>query len=339
MVTYESFKGIPIEYESFLIKKYNSFITTCRYVEVNYPHHDINYFIVYDDGKLIELLVYGNNGNTARCFNSLVSIDQNIILEFSQSIFNKHPEITKIEIVASYIKYNLSKTILSFKSDDYILKLPSSMEDYYSKLGKSTRQHVKNRKVRLSRDYLDTKFITKFGTEIDEALVNKIVQLKIKTLKSMGRIPKIDDVYKTNMYKYSQYYGCVAYIEIDGEIVAGNLSTIINKEIFGDITAYDSNFSKYSIGEICAFYIIETAIENGLSTFHFLWGESDLKKRLLGQQHLLYTYQIFRNYSINYYYNKIVLSFSNTILDFKRSKFSKPFKKVLKFYVKKISKE
>ena len=115
MLTFESFNGIPVDYEFFLIEKYASFITTCRYIEVNYPDFDINYFTVQEDGKLIELFVYGNKGNTATCFNSLVSIDENIFSEFTKKLFIKHPTISKIEIVASYKDYTLKKSFC-FKS-------------------------------------------------------------------------------------------------------------------------------------------------------------------------------------------------------------------------------
>src|ERR1035437_1784895 len=115
--------------------------------------YDINYSTVSDDGELIELLVYGNRGNTARCFNSLTSIDQSVICEFTKNIFIKHPSITKIEIEASYQAYSLNKSFLNFKSNDQILELPSTLEDYYNKIGSSTRSNARKHKNKLLRDY------------------------------------------------------------------------------------------------------------------------------------------------------------------------------------------
>jgi hypothetical protein len=332
MITFESFKGIPIAYESFLIEKYDSFITTCRYIEVNYPDYDINYFTVNDDGKPIELLVYGNRGNTAKCFNSLASIDEDIISEFSKNIFNKHPLITKIEIVASYNEYDLNKSFLSFKSDDQILKLPSSLEDYFTELGAQTRKHIKQRKERFLRDYPNARFVTKYGPEIEESIVDKIILLNSYRMKSKGTVPCIDNTFKDCIYKYSTFYGCVAYIEIDGEIVAGCISTMLNKVVFAHVIGHDNNYSKFNLGEMCFIYLIDTSIEKGISSFHFLWGETEYKRRLLAKPYILYFYFIYRSFSLDFMLNKFWVTISNAMTNIEHSAITKPLRDAVKSY-------
>ena len=135
MLSIKCFKGLPIEYESFLIDRYNSFITTCRYLEINCTNYDINYMLVYENENLIEVLIYGNIGNTSTCFNSLAEIDQNIIIEFYKNIFEIYSSIQKIKIVASGKEYSFKKAILYSKANDNILNLPSTIEEYYLELG------------------------------------------------------------------------------------------------------------------------------------------------------------------------------------------------------------
>ena len=332
MISIECFKGLPIEYESFIIEKYNSFITTCRYIEIYCTNYDINYMLVYKNNVLIEVLIFGNRGCTTTCFNSLVEIDQSIIKEFTRNIFEKYSFIEKIKIVASYKNYSLKKSILFSMSDDNILNLPSTMDDYYSELGSSTRQHIKNRKVRLLRDYSDVIFVTKFGNEIDEIIIDKIIQLNSDRMKLKGKKSGIDNSYKNRIYKYSQHYGCVSYLEIDGEIVAGCISTILNKGIFIHVIAYDHNFSKNNVGEICVFYLLQTSIEKEISTIHFLWGENELKKRFLAQPHELFSYYIFRKYSIEYIFSKVNFIFTSIFISFQHSKFSVPFRNAIRYY-------
>lgn len=334
MISIECFKGLPIEYEYFLINKYDSFITTCRYIEVNYPTHDVNYMIVYEDANLVELLVYGNNGNTSRCFNSLTNIDQNIITEFIKKIFEEHPSIQKVNIDASYKEYTIKKAILYSKSNDLILNLPPTIEDYYKELGSSTRQHLRSRKSKLLKDYPNINFITKYGTEIEEGIVDKIIQLNRDRMKHKGVIPGIDSEEKNNIYKYSQYYGCVVYLEIDGVIVAGCISTMLNKGISIHVFAHDNSFSKYNLGEVCVSYLIQTSIEKGMSIFHFLWGESELKKRMLAKPHLLYSYFVYRTYSFDYFLYKSKSIFSDALTSFQHSDFSKPLRNIVKSYRK-----
>lgn len=335
MVTFESFKGIPLDFESFLIEKYDSFITTCRYIEVNYPDYDINYFTVHNEGKLIELLVYGNSGNTAKCFNSLVSIDQYIISVFAENLFKKHPEIAKIEIVASYQDYDLNKSFLSFKSDDQILDLPSTLEDYFTELGYHIRKNIKNRKVRFLRDYPNAKFVTKYASEIEESIIDKIILLNSSRMKSKGTIPGIDNTFKDSIYKYSTFYGCVAYIELDGEIVAGCISTLLNKKIYAHVIGHDNSYSKFNLGEMCFMYLIEISIDKGISSFHFLWGETEYKRRLLAKPHLLYFYFIYRSFSLDFMLNKFRASTATAISNIQHSAITKPLREAVKSYRKK----
>lgn len=336
MITIECFKGLPIEHEPFLIEKYNSFITTCRYIEIYHSSvFDLNYMLFKENDKLIEIMIYGNNGAVSRCFNSLVDIDQSKIDVFTKKLFEIHPNVKKIKIVSNYKEYNSPKTILYSKSDDHILILPTTMDDYFMKLGSSTRQHIKNRKVRLLRDYNKVNFVMKYGADIEKNTVEKIIQMNIERMKHKGKIPKLDDTHKNFIYKYSQHYGCVAYIEVDGLIIAGSINTVLNKELFGHITAHDNNFSKYNVGELCAFYLIQTSIEKGLTTFHFLWGASDLKRRLLAKPHLLFSYFIYRSYSFDYFVFKANELFLHIYISFKNSRISIPIRNLIVFHRKK----
>ena len=339
MNTIECFNGLPIEYEAFLIKKYDSFITTCRYVEIYGKDKDINYMLVYQDGVLIELLIFGNKGCTATCFNSLVGIDQNIVRECAKKLFEKYPAIQKVHIEASFKDYALNMSFLVFQSDDYILNLPSTTDDYYLELGSRTRKHIKQRIKRLQSEFHQVNFITTIGAEIEKSVIDKIIQFNRERMKIKGKISGIDITYQNNIYKYSQHYGCVTYLELDGVIVAGCIATILNKGIFLHVIAHDNNFYTYNVGEICAFYTIQASIERGLSAVHFLWGESELKKRFLAQPYLLFSYFIYRAYSLDYILCKFRALLVNNKDSFKHSKYSKPIKTAIKSYRKRISQE
>ena len=334
MISIECFKGIPSEYESFLLEKYNSFITTSKYIEIYYSTYDIHYALVKRNNELVDLLIFGNRGNTATCFNSLANIDQDVIIEFTNRIFDIYPFIKKINIVFSYNEYSFKKAILYSKTDDNITTLPLTIDEYYSELGYHTRKNIKNRKVRLLRYNPDANFVTKFGSEIDKSVIDKIIHLNWDRMKHKGIVPGIDNTYKNNIYKYSQYYGCVSYLEIGGVIVAGCICTILNKGIFLHVIAYDNNFFKYNVGELCVFNLLETSIQNNITSVHFLWGENELKKRLLAKPHLLFSYFIMRDYSIDYILCLVNIVFFNFLIRIKKSEFSKPIKNAIKLYRK-----
>jgi len=336
MISIECFKGLPIDYESFLIEKYKSYITTCRYIEVYYPTYENNHMLVYENTNLIEIMIFGNKGNTCTCYNSLVNIDQNVISEFSKEIFKKFPEIIKIKIAASYTNYDLNRSFLSSKSNDYILSLPSTIDEYYLGLGSTTRKHIKNYKSRLLRDYPEVLFSTKSGNEIDESIIDEIVQLSFNRMKFKGIIPGKDHNDTNDFFRYSQHYGCIAYIEIDGSIVAGCISYIINQRIFLFMIAHDNNFSKYNLGQLCIIYLIQISIAKKLTTFHFLWGENDYKMKLSAKPHSLLSYTIYRAYSVDFIISNARAMFSRILIIIRLSKYSKPFRDTIKFYRRRV---
>ncbi|MDP4238375.1 MAG: GNAT family N-acetyltransferase [Bacteroidota bacterium] len=335
MISIECFNGLPIEHESFLIERYNSFFTTCRYLELYYTAFDINYMLVYKNSDLIELLIFGNKGDTSTCFNLLAKIDQDIMLECTKRLLEAYPSVQKIEIVASYKNYALKRSFLTSTFDDYILNLPATMDDYYLGLGRSTRQTIKNRKVRLLRDYPDVNFVTKQGTEIEESIIDSIIRLNTERMIQKGIVPGRNNTDKHNIYSYSQHYGYVVYLEIDGVMAAGAISYILNKKIYGHLIAHDNNFSRYNLGEICAFYLIQSSIEKGLSALHLLWGKSDLKKRLLAKPHLLFSYVIYRSYSLGYIFNKAKTTVLLIMIRIEQSDFIKPLRNAIKGYRRK----
>jgi hypothetical protein len=257
-----------------------------------------------------------------------------VIDELIKKIFERYNQIKKIFIDASYKKYITNKSFLLCQSDDHILSLPPTMDEYYTELGYHTRKNIRSRKKKLLNDFQDVNFVCKSGMEIEETLTDKIIKLNCERLKKKGVKPQIDQVERKKTFKYSQQYGSVTCLEIDGTLVAGCISTIINNGIFVHVIAFDTEFSKYNVGEVCVVQMIQTSIERGLTSIHFLWGETELKKRLLAKPHILYSYLIFRAYSVDFILSKTKTMIVSLLVEFKLSKITLPFRKAFKYFRK-----
>lgn len=335
MISFECVSGLPLEFESFLVEKYDSYKTTCRYIEVYFPTCDINHMLVYEDDKFVELLIFANRGDTTTCFNLFADLDHHIVTKFTQLIFEKYPTIGKVKFNASYRDLGLKKSFLFSKSNDYIIDLPAVVDDYYLQLGSTTRKHIKNYKSRLQRDYPQASFHLKCRDEIDDSIIDRIVQLNVERMKYKGIVPGLNSDENTKIHAFSQHYGCVAYVEIDGEIVAGCISYILSKRIFLHIIAHDNSHSKYNIGQVCLFFLIQSAIEQQLNTFHFLWGDNEYKMRFGAKPHALFSYFVYRSYSVDYIINNTKNLLIRTFIRFRNSKYSKPIRDAVKGYRRK----
>ena len=335
MIGFEFFKGLPLEYESFLIGKYDSALTNCRYIEINHPAEIFHYGLVKNEGYLVDLFIFSINGKVAKCYNKLVHIDQTVIDCFVQKVFEEFSSITKVEIAASYNSYSLNKSFLVSSASDFVLSLPLTLNDYFQELGTQTRRHLKNYKSRLTRDFPQALFVTKSKNEIDRESVDRIIQLNIDRMVHKGITPGKTDTDKEKYYNYALHYGYVTYIEIENTIVAGCIAVILNKTIFLMVVAHDDQFSKYNVGQLAILNLIEQSIEMNLSEMHFLWGENDYKLRLLAKPKPIFSYQIYRSYSFDFVLSYAKALVSRVKIQVRQSKYAKPIRDAVKSYRKK----
>jgi hypothetical protein len=332
MISFECVSGLPLEFESFLVEKYDSYKTTCRYLEVYFPTCDINHMLVFDDDEFVELLIFANRGDTTTCFNLFADFDHHIVTKFTRLLFEKYPAIRRVKFNASYKDLDLKKSFLFSKSNDYIVNLPATVDDYYSQLGSTTRKHIKNYKSRLLRDYPQANFRLISGADIQDDVIDRIIQLNVERMKYKGIVPGLNSEENDKIHAFSQFYGRVAYIEIDGNIVAGCIAYVLNKRLFLHIIAHDNNHSKYNVGQLCLFFLIQSSIESQLSTFHFLWGDNEYKMRFGAKPHALYSYFVYRSYSVDYIINNAKNLLIRTFIRFRNSKYSKPIRDAVKGY-------
>ncbi len=335
--SFEFYEGLPFEYEELLIEKYKSFITNCRYINVYFPDENHNYALVKANEEISDIFIFGKNGDICNCYNSLVEIDSKVVDAFTKALFDKFPTINKLKLSASYRKYDLEKSFVLSTANDYVVDLPKTLDDYYQKLGSTTRRHLKNYRSRLMKDFPTAKFVVKTKENIDEALIDKIVQLSYSRMKSKGIIPGKTQKDVVDFYNFSQYYGLVNYIEVEGEIIAGSISYIINNRFFLFMIAHDNSFSKYNPGQICIVNAIQTAIGLNLHTFHFLWGDNDYKLRFMALPRPLITYVFYRSYSVDFIKSKLKAALSIFLLTVRQSEFTKPIRNAVKNFRKRSS--
>jgi len=100
MINIELYHGIPYKYESFLIEKYHSFTTTCHYIETYHNNNDINYILIYDNKKLMHILIFKNLNNPDKisiCLNTLIHIDQEVLNIYSKKYLMNFPKLRKLK--------------------------------------------------------------------------------------------------------------------------------------------------------------------------------------------------------------------------------------------------
>ncbi len=339
MISTKCFDGLPHEYESFLIEKYDSFVTTCQYIEIFHPPTEAHYMLLYENELLQDIYIFDIRGNTAVCLNSLIHLNMSNTTAFKNELFAHYPEVTNIEFPSIYNDIFHDKSIITLRSDNYVIPLPDSMDGYFQQLGSSTRSNVRKHKRKFLNDYPNAKFVAKSGSEIDERMIDKIIRLNFERILSKNEVPHANHDDVNHHYNYSKHYGCVTYIELDGAIIAGCIAYTMHGSMYSYFLSHDNNYSKYNAGQLCMLFLIEVSIEKGFRDFHLLWGECEYKTRFLAKPRPLFSYKVFRSYSSSFFLSRIKEAISYMIYKIKISKFAVPIKNQVKKLRKKSEKE
>ncbi|MGV3656237.1 MAG: GNAT family N-acetyltransferase [Noviherbaspirillum sp.] len=180
-------------------------------------------------------------------------------------------------------------------SDDYILALPDSEQQYRASLGKSTRSYVNRYLNKLKRDFPSFTFQVYEEKAIPAQLVRDIVELNRTRMAEKGKVSAIDAAESERMVELAADCGLVCVASIDGRLCAGMICYRIRQNYFMAVIAHESAYNDYRIGTLCCYLGIGACIARKGREFHFLWGKYDYKSRLGGVQRELDDVLVYRS--------------------------------------------
>jgi CelD/BcsL family acetyltransferase involved in cellulose biosynthesis len=162
------------------------------------------------------------------------------------------------------------------------IQLPSSWEDYLARLSKNTRYNVRRRTRNLAKQFNTRFFIWEDIDQLDTAM-ERLATLHNKRWTEKGS----SQSFATE--EYNAFHRAVARdfadkgwlhlssLELDGEIVGIYYDYQYNNKIYYYQGGFDPSLYKYSLGLVLRAYIIEKAIEEGLTEIDLLKGAYDHK--------------------------------------------------------------
>ncbi len=189
--------------------------------------------------------------------------------------FDKQPE--KIQGCDNPIVKYLKNTFLSRV---YLIKLPSSNEEYIEKLsGQKFFNELQRTSRKLQQDNIVNFKI--LGNEdnlnIRSLMVNKANSLNKKNIKHILNEKFID--YFVELKKRKKEIFNLSVLEIDKEIIAANLGLVHQNTFYYYMpTIFSEKYKKYSPGKILIYNLIQWCIKNKIKIFDFGLGDEDYKK-------------------------------------------------------------
>jgi hypothetical protein len=289
---------IPPFVESELERLYrNTFSTLSRFTIYGDITNDTNTYVARENGTAIAVLLFQVSENRVRVLNEQINVDEKEIDRFINYIFATYSSIHVISFRA--IRTNLQRLALPYQrfsvSDDIVVTLPDTPDEYLASLGKATRKNIKHHMSRLKRDYPSLRFDVYLTKEISEHHVRSIIELNRARMASKSKESTINHDEERRIIELAKRCGLVSVMTLDGNVCAGAVCLQVDKNYFSVVSGHAFQYDRYRLGMLCFYRTIRESIERGGKEFHFLWGRYEYKYALSGIQNSLDDVIIYRS--------------------------------------------
>lgn len=253
--------------------------------------------VLRQGAEIIAVVLYRFDGKRVCVINEQCTFPHDVIDAFARHIFARFPSTGVISFpVIDNMPAALRYPFLGAKcTQDIVLTLPSSEEQYQARLGKSTRTYIKRYFNKLKRCLPSVSWTTREGDAASEADVRAIIELNRARMAGKYKDSYIDDAEADRILQMVRRCGLVTVMTIDGKVCAGTINYRVADNYFLQVIAHAPDYDDYGLGTLCCYLTICECIARKAAEYHFLWGCYEYKFRLLGVQRDLSHLLVYRS--------------------------------------------
>jgi hypothetical protein len=300
---------LPEELYGKLSSLYQSAFAVQEYFKIFLGCYDYNALYIFKEKpEESHMLYYMRRPKEVILLNELFEINGAYLTYFADFIFRKYPLVQTITLnrikkhCVEDIPYPL---VLLSSSEDIVLALPPSKEEYKASLSKHTKKNLQNYMNRMRREHPDFAFDVYEAGDFNSSAVSKIIAMnkirmtskKIKSGFDLGQERKIID--------FCRKFGMISEVRVNGEIISGTICYVLGSHVFLETLSYDTAYNKSRIAQTTLYLTIQELIDRGMTHLHMLWGDYEYKYRFRGVKVDLVSVSVFRAKGLRYHRAKI----------------------------------
>ena len=243
-------------------------------------------YVAQSGSRTEAILLFRIDGRRAQVLNEQIAMDAAGINRFARHVFDTWPNVDVIRFPAILAGGNLLAYPHQkfYRTEDIVLKLPPTPEEYLAALGKATRKNFKYHGNRLKRNFPTLSFEVWTDGSIPESHVGDIIALNRARMATKNKASETDAEEAGRLARLVRQGGLLSAMILDGRVVAGTVCSRVGGNYFMHINAHDPAYDDARLGKLCCYMTICHCIERGGKEFHFMWGRFEYKYLLLGVQ-------------------------------------------------------
>jgi CelD/BcsL family acetyltransferase involved in cellulose biosynthesis len=254
-------------------------------------------YVVRQGSRVMAIFLFVRCKETVKVLNEVIRIDDGEISRFAEYVFAAFKKVMVISFHA--IQADIRRLRFPYQqvncSENIVLELPATQEEYMRRLGKHSRKNIKYYMNKLKRTHPTFRFEVMEKGDIRHQKIRDIVVLNRQRMAGKYKVSAYDDAETDRLISLAQRYGMVGVATIKGKVCAGAICLRMGTNYFMSVIAHDSEYDDFRMGTLCCFQTICESIARGGTEFHFLWGRYEYKYTLLGEQRDLYDINVYRS--------------------------------------------
>jgi hypothetical protein len=280
-----------------LLRLYGSLFSSYAHLQGCGDLKNVTTYVAHKGNTITSVFIFRQQGGEVHVLNEVIKLDGEEVAQFARHIFTRIPTVTCIRFHAVMPELETFPFPYHrcYYTDDIVLDLPSTPQDYLARLGKATRKNIKHHLSQLWRTMPNAKKEVYQGTQIRPEHVHAIVGLNRKRMAAKNKVSSITDSEAERIIKLVHSCGLVSMVTMDGHVAGGAICCRTGDNYFSIVNAHDPAYDGFRLGTLCCFLLICECISRGGKEFHFLWGRYDYKYKLLGVRRSLEDVTIYRS--------------------------------------------
>jgi hypothetical protein len=228
------------------------------------------------------ILLFRKHGCVVQVANEVIRISPEVIQRFSNEILHYFPDIHFIRFHAVILQESIKNALIksSIFSEDYILQLPQTKEQWMDSLSARAREKLRSYLRRSLNEKHGIQFFTSKQACIDEKDVRAVLKLNQLRMQQKGKKYGMTNDEENQLCVQMKKKGQIFLLKKNNEICAGLLCSVVGTDVYMHVLAHDPAFDKLRLGLVCCIKTIDYVISHKYHRLHFLWGHYDYKKQL-----------------------------------------------------------
>lgn len=255
-------------------------------------------YVSGSETEIKDIFLYRRTHRRVQVINEQMQLDDESINSFARTMFERYPDVNSV----CFHAVDIAKSRMDFPyqhhvcTNDITMPLPATVDEYYAKLGKSSRKTLNQNGNRLQRRYQTFQFTVLDSNQVSESQLREVIALNHARMAGKSRVSAINEKEAASIIAFTKQCGLTGLITIDGKIRAGAICFRIGDHFHLRVIGHDPEYNTYGLGMLCCYRTICECITRGGTMFHFMWGQEEYKYRLLGEQRQLTHIVIYRSH-------------------------------------------